>query len=219
MIAIGIDTHIETCDFTALSAEGKILAEGVFKTSAINFREMVANIKGPNRVIIIEQGPLTDWIRRILKPTAVKVVVAETRRNRWISQDSIKNDRFDATKLARLFLGGFIKEVVQRNERNEELLRITMHHHDLTKQRTQVKNKLKAKFRQEGVRASGDSVFNANKREQWLSAIAHNQNIQWSVNNLYDQMDLLNEQIKETDRRLALLARRYSIVKALAEEF
>jgi transposase len=219
MIVVGIDTHIATCDFYAVNSGGKVIGEGTFQTSAKAFRELVDKLNDKEIVLVIEQGPLTDWIRRILRPQGCRIAVSETRRNRWIAQDNVKNDRFDAKKLASLFLGGFIKEVVQRDERNEELLRLVMHHHDLIRQRTQVKNKLKAKFRQNGIRAAGRSVYNPSMRESWLGQIATNPHLVWPVEAAYAQLDLLDEQLDKTDGKIALVAKRYDVVRLLDKNF
>jgi transposase len=219
MIVVGIDTHIATCDFYAVTSGGKVVSEGSFETSAKAFRELVGRLKDKEIVLVFEQGPLSDWIRRILRPHGCRIVVSETRRNRWIAQDTVKNDRFDARKLATLYLGGFIKEVIQRDDRNEELLRLVMHHHDLTRQRTQVKNKLKAKFRQNGIRAGGRSVYNPAMRESWLAQIATNPHLVWPVEAAYAQLDLLDAQLEKTDGRIAAVAKRYDAVRLLDKSF
>lgn len=219
MTIIGIDTHIATCDYFALSADRKILGQGTFKTSALSFRQTVSEIKGKPKVVVIEQGPLADWIRRILRPMVSKIVVAEPRRNRWIAKDGVKNDRFDSEKLVTLYRGGFIKEVVPRDERNEQLLRLAMQHYDLVKSRVQVKNKIKAKFRQNGIRASGISVFNQNNRQSYLAQLSTSPYLISSVEMSYVQLDLLDNQIKEITKQLGKLARQYPIISLLIKKF
>ena len=218
MVVIGLDTHIATCDFFAVNGEGQPIGQGTFATSRPGFVDMVKPFKGQEVVLVIEQGPLTDWIIRITKLMVPKVVAAETRRNRWISQDSTKNDRFDAEKLARLYLGGFVKEVIQRDEKNEEILRLVLHHHDLVSQRTQIKNKIKSKFRQCGVRASGEAVYNKNQREAWIAQIS-NDHLVWPTDSRFIQLDLFDSQIAKTDKLLNKTAKRYPIVGKLIDKF
>jgi len=215
---IGMDTHIATCDFYAVGNEGNVLEQGTFKTSAFNLRQVVRQIKGDDKVVVIEQGPLAPWISRVVRPYVSKVVVSEPRRNRWIAQDSVKNDRFDTEKLTVLYRGGFIKEVIQRDEGNEGLLRLVIQHHNLVRQRTQIKNQMKAKFRESGVRAAGTSVFNKKRRAEWLAQIS-NRHLLFPIQIKYEQLDLLDEQIDQTDRRLKAIIRRYPIVKSLMKKF
>lgn len=184
MVIIGIDTHVATCDFFVIKKSAERLEElgfGTFLTGANGFIESVLKYKDEPTVVVIEQGPMANWIRRILRPTGVKVTVAEPRRNRWIAQDATKNDKFDAKKLASLYAGGYVKEIVQRDNRNEALLRLVLHHHDLVSQRTRIKNKLKAKFRQNGVQTKGDAVYSVKNRAQWIEKLSTSKHLQWPV--------------------------------------
>jgi transposase len=171
MIVIGIDTHIATCDYVVVNELKLTKDQGTFTTSAPNLRELVGRFREQEIVVVIEQGNLTDWIYRVLKISGAKIIVSETRRNRWIAQDNTKNDRFDAQKLAMLYLGGFIKEVVQRDEKNELILRLCFEHHDLVQQRTRIKNQIKSKFKQDGIWAKGSGVYNPQNRKSWVEQI------------------------------------------------
>lgn len=218
MVVIGIDTHIATCDFYAVNSQGKCLKEGTIQTSVGEFKGVIGQFKKSPVTLVIEQGPLTDWMVRTLKGSVARIVVSETRRNRWIANDNIKNDRFDAEKLARLCLGGFIKEVIQRNEKNEELLRVVLLHHDLVKQRTQIKNKIKAKYRQDGIWPSGAAIFTKSNREEWISKIS-NPHLLWPVDSRFKQLDLLDDQIEKTDKLLCNIAKQYPIIGKLSKKF
>jgi len=216
---IGIDTHIATCDYFAVDESGKRLAEGTFLTGVVPFKKMVNEVQGSEKIVVIEQGPLALWISRILRPVVTKVVVCDPRRNRWIEKDSVKNDRFDGEKLTALYRGGFIKEVVQRDESNEALLRLVMTYHDLVHRRTQVKNKLKAKFRENGIRAEGVSLYNESKRKKWMDELKTNRTLVFPVQTLFEQLELLTCPTLETERRLKRITRRYPIIRKLKARF
>ena len=42
-----------------------------------------------------------------------------------------------------------------------------MSYHDTVKSQTRIKNKLKAKFRQNGIKCSGETVYSAKYRKEW----------------------------------------------------
>jgi transposase len=216
---IGIDTHIATCDYFAVDESGKRLGEGTFPTGVVPFKKMISEVEGVEKIVVIEQGPLALWIRRILRPVVTKVVVCDPRRNRWIANDSVKNDRFDGEKLTALYRGGFIKEIVQRDESNEALLRLVMTYHDLVRRRTQVKNKLKAKFRENGIRAKGSSLYNESNRKRWMDEIKTNRTLVFPVQILFEQLELLTRQIEQTKCRLKRIVRRYPIIRKLKARF
>ena len=216
---IGIDTHISTCDYYAVNNAGSLLEEGTVKTNAFQLRKTLKEIKGKDKVVVIEQGPLASWLGRILRPYVSRLVVSEPRRNRWIANDPVKFDRFDAEKLTVLYRGGCIKEITQRKGDNELLLRMVLQHHDLTNQRTRIKNKIKAKFRENGMRASGISVFNEKKRLEWLTQLSTNSSLVYPVNTLYAQLDFITNQLEDTDTHLRDVIKQYPITKVLINKF
>jgi transposase len=104
------------------------------------------------RVVVIEEGPLADWLLRGLSTRGETVLVCDPRRNHLIAKGSDKDDPIDAEKLAHLARGGFIKPV----HHPESLARMVFKrrvalYHDRVRNRVRQANRLMAQFRQLGV--------------------------------------------------------------------
>jgi hypothetical protein len=65
------------------------------------------------RKLVIEEGPLADWLYRNLSPRVDEIIVCDPHRNALISKDGDKSDALDWRKLAALHRGGFTKAVHQ----------------------------------------------------------------------------------------------------------
>ncbi len=103
-------------------------------------------------VVVIEEGPLADWLNRGLGDRGETVVVCDPRRNHLIAKDSDKDDAIDAEKLARLARGGFIKAVhhAESFDRVAFKRRVALYH-DQVRHRVREANRFMAQCRQLGV--------------------------------------------------------------------
>ena len=97
---IGADTH---CAFT----EPATISPGDRRTGlpAVGYKqrcatsipalvEALSEVRRP-RVMVIEEGPLADWLYRGLGERGERVVVCDPRRNHLIAKDSDKDDAID----------------------------------------------------------------------------------------------------------------------------
>ena len=80
-------------------------ARGRCATTIPALIEEVDRVPRP-RAVVLEEGPLADWIARGLGGHADDVAVCDPRRNHLIAKDSDKDDPIDVEKLARLYRGG-----------------------------------------------------------------------------------------------------------------
>lgn len=97
---IGIDLSQETSTYVVLGAEGDVLGEGKFPTTAGGIDSTFA--EGPTSRIVLEASGLTPWVARKLTELGHEVIVANPRRLHLISKSSRKTDRNDAHTLARI---------------------------------------------------------------------------------------------------------------------
>lgn len=107
---IAMDTHSQTTDICV-----KTRANGPGRWYHVPTRvpEIVAvleRVRGV-REVVLEEGPLADWLLRSLRGHAEKVVACDPRRNALVAKDGDKADPIDAGKLADLHLGGFTRLV------------------------------------------------------------------------------------------------------------
>lgn len=206
---IGIDTHIVNSNYFCMGEKsGEILGTGVFGTNTTNFIKAVTQFPEP-RVVIIEQGPLADWIMRILEKHVEEVVVADTQRNSWIAKDPLKSDRVDGEKLVHLYLGGFIKRIIPRSTEKRELISLVIHYHSLTKESTRLKNMIGAKFRQGGKRKIGEKAYGEESIESDMGYLRHNKGLEISVRNYHAQLEVVEKQKEGVTQRIQKLACNY----------
>ena len=210
---IGIDVHIATSNYLALDESNVILGAERFSTNTTNFIKIVSKFPKP-RVVVIEQGPLCDWITRTLKNYADKIAVVDPKRNSWIAKDPNKNDELDSEKLARLYKGNFIKEIVQRSETKSELISLVRQYHELIKQETRVKLQIGAKFRQVGKRKKG---FTAYKEETIKSNLIYfyNNGMKIAVDQYNDQLRLLEKQINDIKQKIQIISSKFPEIEFL----
>jgi len=212
---IGIDTHIADCNYFCMEKQtGEILGAGEFATNATNFIKAVIQFPKP-RVVIVEQGPLSGWIERILEKHVEDVVVADTKRNSWIAKDPGKNDLIDGEKLAHLYMGGYIKRIVSRSKEKEELISLVIHYHSLVRESTRLKNQIGAKFRQGGIRKIGIHAYKEESIKDDLRYLWHNKGLQMGVKNYYAQLKVVKKQVEEVTRRMQKLSCKYPEISYL----
>ena len=148
---IGADTHCAFTELATISPGGRLIRKQRCSTNIPALVEAVAEVRLP-RVMVIEEGPLADWLYRGLGEHGVTVVVCDPRRNHLIAKDSDKDDAIDAEKLARLARGGFIKTVhhAESFDRMAFKRRVALYH-DQVRHRVREANRLMAQCRQLGL--------------------------------------------------------------------
>lgn len=99
-MTIGIDLGDQHSHFCALDSTGEILEEGRLKTTKAAFDQRFKTAS-PMR-IAIEASTHSPWVSILLKEAGHEVIVANPRKLRMIFQSDSKNDRFDASQLARV---------------------------------------------------------------------------------------------------------------------
>ena len=161
---IGMDTHISNLDFAVVNNAGRLMKATSVATSVKNFMEFVRKVPPP-RIIYMEEGTLAGWALEICAHFGEKLIITDPKENHWIGSSGQGNHPLDALKLAQLARGGYIKEIhhpVGDRRRFRELMEA---YHDNVRGTTRIKNKIKAKFRQNGILCTGSTVYLETYRE------------------------------------------------------
>jgi len=193
---IGTDNHITTLDFKVINDEGKLVKAHKVSTSASNFMEVIRSVSKP-RIVIIEEGPLSAWLLEICDKYGERLVITDPKRNRWIGSSGVKDDPIDAEKLAQLARGGYIKEIhhpVGQRRRFRELMAA---YHDTSQSTVRIKNKIKAKFMQNGIKCAGETVYLKDYRESWRQKLPQDPGLLVIIDSLWLQLDQ-TQQTQET---------------------
>lgn len=205
---IGADVHIKSISFAVVNETGDVRYREEIPTSERGIVEYVQKVWKP-RVVVIEEGTLAQWIKEILEKRGERVVITDPKRNRWIGQAEHKTDALDAEKLARLHYGGYTKEIVHLTTERRWFKELVMYYHDQVRMRTRFKNKLKAKFRQNGIRCSGQTVYQEHNKERWLEQLPEIQNLHWQVEGYLQQLYAIDHHIQQTLMRMKQAAKVY----------
>jgi len=213
---IGTDSHISTLDFKVVSETGKIKKAQKVATSAHNFLAFIKSVPKP-RQVIIEEGPLASWLLEICDRNGEKLVITDPKRNRWIGSSGKKEDAVDAEKLAQLARGGYIKEIhhpVGERRRFRELMQA---YHDTVRNTVRLKNKIKAKFIQNGINCSGETVYLPQYRQKWRQQLPQAAVLLVILDSLWEQLDQIQQTEETILSEARLQAKKYPEIKLLDE--
>jgi hypothetical protein len=161
-----MDSHITTLEFAVVNEAGRLVKADRVATSVKGFMGFVKTVPRP-RTIYMEEGTLAAWALEVCVRFGEKLVITDPKENRWIGSSGQKDDSIDALKLAQLGRGGYVKEIhhpVGQRRRFRELMEA---YHDTVRSTTRIKNKIKAKFRQNSIPCTGDTVYSETHREEW----------------------------------------------------
>ena len=111
---IALDTHCTSTEIGVMTASGRMVQRRRCPTKLSSLVEAIEAVPG-TREVVLEEGPLADWILRGLTGHAERVTVCNPRRNHLIAKESDKSDAIDVEKLAHLYRGGSSSRCIIRN--------------------------------------------------------------------------------------------------------
>ncbi len=97
---IGIDLGDRSSHCCGIDDEANIVAEFRVATDATSFEEAFRGLA--RKTIAIETGAHSPWVSRLLESLGHEVIVANSRKLRFIYENRRKDDRVDARSLARV---------------------------------------------------------------------------------------------------------------------
>lgn len=213
---ISMDSHITTLDFAALDEAGRVIKQARVPTSAKNMISFIRSVPKP-RTVYMEEGTLAAWSLETCVAHGERLVITDPRQNHWIGSSKKKDDRVDALKLAQLARGGYVKEIVHPLGDRRRFRELMMAYHDNQRSQTRVKNKLKAKFRQNGIPCPGETVYSPRHRQAWIDRLPRHPTPLLIMESLWAQLDGLEKEEVKILRAARLQARQYSEIKLFRE--
>jgi transposase len=209
---IGMDTHIATLEFVVVNEAGRVTQEKRVPTGVKTFMEFGRSVPRP-RKIIMEEGTLAAWVLEICTRFGEELLITDPKTNRWIGQAGQKNDRSDARKLAQLARGGYIKSIHHPTGTRRRFRELVLAYHDTVKSESRLKNKLKAKFRQNGIPCLGETLYRVTHREAWRNKLPQDRVVQLLVAGLWQQLAQVQETKKELVHTLRQFGTQYPEIK------
>ena len=209
---IGMDCHITTLDFAVVNDAGRLVKSCKVSTSAKNFMEFVKKVPSP-RIIYMEESALAAWALETCNRFREKLVITDPKQNHWIGSSTQKDDPLDALKLAQLGRGGFIKEIHHPVGERRRFRELMDSYHDTVKSTTRIKNKIKSKFRQNGIQCTGMTVYSETYREEWKKKLPQDEILLLIVEGLWRQLKQSEQTEKDLLRAARYQAKHYPEIK------
>jgi transposase len=209
---IGVDCHISTLEFAVANERGTITRKAKVNTGVKEFMAFIKDIPKP-RKIFIEEGELAGWLLETSLNFGEQLIITDPKINKWIGKAGQKDDAIDAEKLAQLARGKYIKEIYHPVSHRRKFKDLVFAYHDTVKSQTRVKNKIKAKFRSNGIRCTGDTVYMDKYRDKWREKLSENKITYLIVEELWVQLDQLFKSKEKLKRNIMIQSKKYPEIK------
>ena len=138
MRGFGLDVHRDFCE-VAIAEDGGVRSAGRIATRVAAL-ELFAQSLAADDVVALEATTGTDQIVSVLERHGIRVVVANTRKLKSITEAKAKTDRLDARTLAGCWCRGCSTTVWTPDERTRALRRLTNRRERIVRARTRAKN-------------------------------------------------------------------------------
>jgi len=208
---IGADVHSNSTEM-AIEKGKKIVASYIVPTTIQALSNILDSLQGKKQ-LAIEEGPMAGWLYRNLNKKVDKLIVCDPRRNKLIDCDGDKDDKIDASKLANLLRGGYLREVYHSEDDDRaELKNWVSLYNDRVRDAVRHINKIRARCRMHGVRIRRFVLRNPSHRSKWLSEIKHPA-LAKQLKMLWVGYDAIAEQTRMAKQQLIQLSKRYDIIR------
>jgi transposase len=201
---IGLDLGDRKHYACVLDAAGEIVVEEVL----VNTREVLTafSARYPKATMVMETGPHSPWISRLLTAQGHRVIVANARKPRAISQSQTKSDREDARMLARLGRADpkLLSPVRHRSEATQRALVRLKVREALVRSRVNLVNSVRFLLKSLGVFVSSSIKAMAFTRKVRAQLAADDVAL---VAPLLTAIDAVNVELKQLDVEQETLAR------------
>ena len=208
---IGADVHNNSTEL-AIEKTGKITDRYTVPTTISSISNVLDSLQG-TKYLAIEEGPMAGWLYRNLSGKVDKFIVSDPRRNKLITCDGDKDDRIDATKLASLLRGGYLRAVYHTDDDNRaELKHWVALYHDRVRDAVRNINKIRARCRMYGVRIPRHVLRDPVDRLKWKLDLK-NSVLRKQLDMLWIGYDATAEQTRIAKKHLIDLSKKYEIIR------
>jgi transposase len=202
---IALDVHRDFCEVAIAERGSAVRLAGRVRTQPSEL-ELFAQSLGSDDEVVLEATGNALPIARIIEPYVARVVLANPKAVKRLTQARPKTDKADARALARLLAGGLVPEVWAVDESTRVLRRRIARRAQLVKQRTREKNQVHAiLIRNLKGRPPVSDLFGVEGR-RWLAEQELPADEREMVEACLRQIDFLDQEIAAVDRLLAELA-------------
>lgn len=198
---IGLDVHRDFCE-VAIAEGGEVRPVGRVQTEPVTLALFAQSLAVDDEVALEATGNALA-IARIIAPHVARVVLANPKAVKGITQAGAKTDKIDARTLAKLLAGGFLPALWLPDEQTRVLRRRISARAQLVRQRTRAKNQVHATLvRNLKGKPPVSDLFGARGR-QWLAAQELPADEQETVAACLRQIEFLDHELALVERALA----------------
>jgi transposase len=214
---IGLDAHKLTCEFAVVRENGRLVQRVSCRTAIDQLTAFLQTIPRP-RYLVLEEGPMSDWLWRNLKCLVDDATVCDPFRNSLIAKEGDKDDPIDAGKLADLFRGGYVKAVHHPESLEQALFKQHVQlYHDRVRHRVAEAHHVSSLLRRHGVMVRSRSYGDAEQRAKVLNQLPPNTTLRDDVNLLWQAYDAAAAQETIMRRRLRQQANDNDVIRRFTE--
>ena len=134
---LSMDVHARTIVMGDVDGNGKYRGKRPIAPSEINIINALKVVKAKTKYLIIEAGPLANWVAQTASAYVTRVIICDPRKNALIYKSSNKRDKVDTQKLCRLLRLGEFKQVYRPENDQRAIFKAALQHYlDLRDQLT-----------------------------------------------------------------------------------
>jgi transposase len=209
---IGCDLGDKKSDVCVLDAEGKVQLRASVRTTK---KGIAAFFTRARAHVVIEVGAHSRWVSSLLKELGHQVTVANPRRVKLISESNNKTDRHDAELLARLGRTdiSLLAPVEHRTPQAQSDLAVAKARDTLVATRTKLVNHVRGTVKSFGERLPMCTTESFARQTRALIP----SELKPALEPIYLTLDCLTQQIKEQDKLIERVAKRYPDVDVVSQ--
>lgn len=199
----GLDVHKESVQACVVDSKGNIVTERRFTTTTAGMNALLSTVQGSS--CVMESSTACFPVYDFLNDKDIKVRVAHPKRTKAICSAKIKTDKIDAKTLAQLERVDLVPEAYIPSKETRQQQDVVRHHIQLTEQRTRLICQIKAFLLRNGIRVSYNPL--TGKAAKLFEVADVSESVRLKLSHARQQYVLLNQELKEVDKRIEELAR------------
>ena len=209
---IGCDLGDKKSEICVLGEEDSIGERTSVRTTR---KDMMAFFTRATAHVVIEVGAHSRWVSILLKSLGHRVTVANPRRVKLISANNNKTDRNDAELLARLGRVDvkLLAPVLHRKPQAQADLAVAKARDVLVAMRTRLVNHVRGTIKTVGERLPTCTAETFARHTRTLIPAE----LKPALDPIYQTLDRINEQIREQDKMIERVAKRYPEVDVVSQ--
>lgn len=210
---MAFDVHCKTTEIATAGASGPPTKVGRCPTTIPALTEAIQGVPRP-RYLVMEEGPLAEWLLCELRQLVDAVVVCEPRRNHLISKDTDKDDPIDAAKLVVLFRGGYTKAVHHPESFDHMAFKRHVNaYHDRVGHRVSEGLKIIWLLRRYGLMVNEAAFASPARRPELVKALPSTGRVRSNLEVYWDGYDMAVQQVETLRNALVRWARRIDPIR------